>query len=181
MTNKFGNLTDYEKAVCAAWFGMLEPNKGVLRFAMQNVRPTKRSQETLDKLVAEGIVTRTDEADGAVHYVPLVDCGGLLDWFEDNYDRFEFNGVLVERIDPESNEPTMTITMSPDGDPRVVVMHGFMNEIMKLTREQHDQFLSFLDNWGYFKQRKKDDCLYRDQLRSMIVKSLKKTKEAFPK
>lgn len=173
---KFEKLTDEVKAICAAWFGMLEPNKGVLRFGMKAVRPSKRAQDALDTLASVGIVKRIDEVDGGVQYVPTIDCSDLLPWFEANHDRQDFVGALVEKTDPNA-DTTMVITMSADGDPRVVVMHSFMNDIMKLTREQHQQFLLLLDNWGYFKPKKKDDALYRDQLRSMISKSLKKTRE----
>jgi len=173
---KFENLTDEVKAICAAWFGLLEPNKGRLRFAMKSVRPSKRAQLSLDTLQRKGIITRIDESDGAVQYVPNIDCGELLPWFEKNHNRPEFVGSLVEKIDEKANS-SMTITVSQDGDPRVVVMHSFMGEILKLSHEQHQQFLGFLDNWGYFKPKKKDDALYRDQLRSMISKSLKKTRD----
>jgi hypothetical protein len=155
---------------------MLEPNKGTLRFGMKAVRPSKRAQIALDILVSQGIITRVDESDGAVQYVPIIDCGELLPWFAKNHDRPEFVGSLVDTID-ENTSSSMTITVSPEGDPRVVVMHSFMGEILKLSHEQHQQFLGFLDNWGYFKPKKKDDGLYRDQLRSMISKSLKKTRD----
>src|SRR5690606_38209816 len=96
---KFENLTDEVKAICAAWFGLLEPNKGRLRFAMKSVRPSKRAQLSLDTLQRKGIITRIDESDGAVQYVPNIDCGELLPWFEKNHNRPEFVGSLVEKID----------------------------------------------------------------------------------
>lgn len=172
--DKLSNFTDYEMSVCVAWFGDLEPHKGVLRFSMKDVRPTAASQAVLNKLVSEGLVKRIYEVGGGVKYIPLFDSSSLVEWFEYNYDRNEFTESLLERAE-QVVEPVMTI--SPDGDARVVVMYSCMDEIMKLSREQHEQFLSFLDNWGYFKARKKDDNLYRDKLRSMIAKALKKTRE----
>lgn len=173
---KFENLSDEVKAICAAWFGMFEPNKGTLRFGMKAVRPSNRAQDALDILLENGIIKRRFDVDGAVEYVPIIDCRDLLPWFEANHDRAEFVGPLVEKQDVDCDAP-LTITMAQDGDPRVVVMHSFMGEILKLSHEQHQQFLGFLDNWGYFKPKKKDDALYRDQLRSMISKSLKKTRD----
>lgn len=95
-------LDDETRAVCAAWFSILEPDYGSLSFGMKDIRPTARAQVALDRLQEKAIIKRVDHEDGSVYYIPLIDCYSAQEWFitvcED--DRFSFS--LTEKIHPDA-------------------------------------------------------------------------------
>lgn len=90
-------LDDETKAVCAAWFGMMLPNKGELVFGMKEHRPSARAQAALDRLLEAGIVGRREAGSGVV-YVPAVDCSPLMAWFAGQADNPAFAFPLTEKI-----------------------------------------------------------------------------------
>lgn len=111
--NEFDHLDDDTKAICAAWFGAMEANVGVLSFGMKDLRPSDRAQAALDKLVAFNVISKTANEDGSVNYTPLVDCSPLQQWFFPLSEEPRFKGPLVTKIHEEAEfGHTMTFSRS---------------------------------------------------------------------
>src|SRR3546814_11167393 len=76
-------LSDYAKAVGAAWFAHLIPGS-TFHFHMVETRPSERDLAALDELLAAGIIERTAcDPSGKVEYRPLVDCLPFAKWVSD--------------------------------------------------------------------------------------------------
>lgn len=105
----FDAIDDRAKAVFAAWFGMMSPGRGYLRFGMVESRPSDEAQAALDTLVAAEIIARHDEF-GAVTYRPLVDGFPMMLWLRSRIDdpalRFPLTVPLTDK------NPTGEITVS---------------------------------------------------------------------
>jgi len=115
MNEQMESLDNLTKAVCAAWFGMMEPRVGRLTFGMKEQRPSPEAQGALDRLVGAGVISRSDNEDGSVVYVPQIDCRELLGWFIENGDLPEYRIPLTEKIIPEAKEGFAMEFSSPSG------------------------------------------------------------------
>lgn len=169
----FNDLDDVTKAVCAGWFSGMGAT-GTLRFGMKKARPAKVAQEALNTLVSKNIISRTDEEDGSVVYKPVADCSVLRSWLQANCEREDLRFPLVEQI---GNDPVQMILELKDADPRVVAIYEHYDEVSQFSRAQSDLFHSTLADWEFFKQKKKVDNVYRDKLRSLVIKALKKVRD----
>ncbi len=67
-------LSDDAKGIAACIWGTGIAAKIVLKFGMQEIRPTARGQAALDELVAAGLLYREPQPGGGVSYRP---CGDM--------------------------------------------------------------------------------------------------------
>lgn len=105
------------RGVCAAWFGMMRAGEGRLRFGMKELKPSAKAQACLDEIVAAGVARREEDADGAVAYVPLVDCSPLMQWLAERLGDPRLGFPLTEKVSPDSRE---RFFMEVSGTPEAV-------------------------------------------------------------
>lgn len=64
-------LSHDAQLVGAAWFGLMRPERGELKFHMREYKPTARAQAALDELVEAGLIRREKfNNHGVIRYVP---------------------------------------------------------------------------------------------------------------
>lgn len=85
------------KCVAGAWFGMMTPGKGELKFQLHTTRPSDRSLAALAELVSEGVLSVAPfNRYGGLVYSPLVDCREGLHFLRQNTDNPDIEWPLTQ-------------------------------------------------------------------------------------
>lgn len=97
MTDIRQALSHDAKMIAGAWFGLMAPGKGELKFELRNVRPSNRAMDALAELVRAGVVNveRFNRYGGLV-YTPLVDCRWGFDFLRENADNPDAKWPITE-------------------------------------------------------------------------------------
>lgn len=108
LPEELDSLSVPAKAVGGCLLGLMKPGQdGGLTFHLVESRPSPKTQDALDELVAAGVAEKIVSRSGAHTYRPLVDCFPLHRWMMRNHDNPEVSFPITEPIAPKA--PTRTV------------------------------------------------------------------------
>lgn len=100
-------LSKEARALAGVWFGMMDVGRGSVTHHLVEWRPTARTQEAINELLAAGVISVEPlNQHGGKTYRPLVDCMPAFKWMNENITDPDLKFSLMEKV--ETYRPGIT-------------------------------------------------------------------------